>query len=64
MRRGAPIWNFLHTSETYAQVKLLFFQYSATHRDRFGHTVLINAKLGLTFSGLYFIILFIFVVKH
>ena len=29
-----------------------------------GHTVLINAKLGLTFSGLYFIILFIFVVKQ
>ena len=50
MRRGAPFWNFLHTSETYAQVKLLFFQYSATHRDRFGHTVLINAKLGLTLS--------------
>ena len=64
MRRRATHSKFSTTSETYAQVKLLFFQHSTTHRDRFGHNSIINAKLGLTFGDLYYIILCIFIAKH
>ena len=56
---------FFHHERNLCTGKILFFLNIPRHTTTdFGHNSIINAKLGLTFGDLYYIILCIFIAKH